>query len=370
MTAEDQTKITDAIVDTDEKESASETNQPPEKKSTGAHAKRKRVRRWPRVLLVVVGVVLLIGIIIAAAIGNYLNSGKDDLLADSEQTILRKTIKHDGVNYALNENMITVAILGTDRGTGSTFKDSNGTADAIMLLAYDTATSKITLINVPRNMQTDIVYVYTDGKEYTLNTFVSTAYSYGNSDAEGAEFVCRSLENLLEGLQVRDYVAMLERCIEPLTEVIGGVTLTAVGSVPYMGIQEGETYTLQGEMALRYVQYRDTSSMTSPADRIERQKDFITHFVPQAIDAVKKDPGIIEKFYDIITDPKYMTTNLQTNELAYLASTVMLNGIRDMEILTLPYDSEYFPESTLLMYYPREDEITDILIDVYYKPVE
>lgn len=362
-----------ADMERDSQETVSpETLQPEMKHGEGKHAPtrhaRARSRRWLRIVLVVVGVILVLAIIAAAALGNFVNSGKDELLADNNTSTLRKSMRHDNVNYVFNEDMVTVALIGTDRGTGSAVVDSNGSADAIILVAYNTKTSEIKLINVPRNVITAFDFSYPDGAPGSATTFISAAYAFGHSDAEGAENVCGALSDLFRGLPVENYVAMLESCIGPLTEAMGGVTLTAIDDVAYMGIYKGETYTLKGEQALRYVQFRDTSKMSSPTDRIERQKDFIKAFLPQTIAAVKKDPSILGKLYDIITDPQYMTTNLHANELAYLASSVILNGVSDLEMVTVECDQDY--DAGLLAYFPKEDELVQLLLDTYYEPVD
>ena len=375
MSSADAEKDIEAITAEENAQSVSAAERENAQPAAGKHAEhakkdhaKARSRRWLRIALVVLGVIIVLCLVAASAVGVFLNSGKDELIADNNTSDVRKNMRHNGTNYVFNENVVTVALIGTDRGTGSSNEDGTGNADAIMMVAYDTETGKIKLINVPRNVVMTFHFEYDDGTPGESTNFISAAYAYGDDDSQGAELVCGALSDLFLGLPVENYVAITEYCIEPLTEAIGGVTLTAVGSVPYMGIQEGETYTLEGEKALRYIQYRDTTKMTSPLDRIERQKDFIRHFLPQTVAAVKKDPSVLGKLYDIITNPKYMSTNLNLNELAYLAATVMTNNVSDIEMLTLECDEEY--KSQLLWYYPKEESLYDILLSTYYTPVD
>lgn len=342
---------------------------------TAEHAnsthKAARRHRWVRIVLIVVGVILALCLIVIAALGAFVNSGKDELLADNDQSSLRKTIAQDGKSYVFNEDMVTVALIGTDRLYGYVLNaEARGHADAIMLMAYNTSTGGITLINVPRNTYTTFDYTTKYGTAATATNFMSATYAYGETDAESAEVVCGAASQLLGGIPIQNYVVLLESCIGPLTEAMGGVTVTAVDDVPRVGITKGETYTLKGEQALRYVQYRNTGMISSPADRMRRQHDFAQAFLHQTIDAVKKDPAIIGKFYDIITDPDYMTTNLDLNELAYLASAVVMNGAGDLTLVTLPYTEDYDPETTLMGYIPDKAGIMDLVLDVYYEPAE
>lgn len=337
----------------------------------GATLARARSRRWVRVVLVVAGAILAICLIAAAALGVFVNSGKDELLADNEAGNPRQTISQNGKNYVLNENMVSVALIGTDRLYGYVIDDeSRGHADAIMLVAYDTSTGKVTLINVPRNTVTEFTFTYDDGIEGSVTTFLSAAYAYGNTDAKSAETVCGAVSDLLNGIPVENYVVLLESCIDPLTEAIGGVTVTAVQDVPWVGVKKGETYTMTGNQALRYVQWRNIHEKTSPTDRMKRQHDFAQAFLHQSVDAIKKDPTVIGKFYDILTDPQYMTTNLHMNEFAYLISAVATNGVNDLEMVTLPYTPDYEEETGLMAYLPDRSGIMDLVLDVYYEPAE
>lgn len=339
-------------------------------RAKATHAKARK-RRALRIVLIVVGIILALCLIAAAALGAFVNSGKDELLADNDLGNPRQTISQDGKSYVLNENMITVALIGTDRLYGYVIDDeSRGHADAIMLMAYDTSTGKVTLINVPRNMIAEINLGLLDGIEGSVSTFLSASYAYGKTDEESALFVCDTVSSLLNGIPVENYVVLLESCIDPLTEAIGGVTVTAVQDVPWVGVKKGETYTMTGNQALRYVQWRNIHEKTSPTDRMKRQHDFAQAFLHQSIDAIKKDPSIIGKFYDIITDPQYMTTNLHTNELAYLVSAVVTNGVNDLEIVTLPYTPDYEEETGLMAYLPDRKGITDLLLKVYYEPAD
>lgn len=340
------------------------------KSSDKVHGGFSRLKRWQKVLISVVGGLAVIVLACVIAWNAILGSGKAQLLDTSDDEQLRSTIEYDGRLYEYNYAMTSICIIGTDRLYGDGPKDTNGEADAVMLFAYDTENGKMSLINVPRNTIVDFTISFDDGSTRDLHTFLTSAYAFGKDDAGGAAMVCDALVNLTEGIPIKNYCTLLESCIDPLTEAMGGVTLTAIQGVPWVGVKEGETYTMKGEQALRYLQWRDIRVMSSPADRMKRQQQFANAFMEQTITAVKSDPGILLEFYRIVTDPQYITTNLDFSELAYLASVAIENGVDDISLFTIPYEDVYDDGIQVSRYIPKQDELTQLILDIYYNPVE
>ena len=264
--------------------------------------------------------------------------------------------------------MVSIVLVGTDKNYGNVIEGTNGQADAVIVMAYDTATGKMTLINVPRNMTFKTTITFSDGEKREQKVMLSTLYGIGDDDASGAEQVCDGVSTLFGDIPLENYCALSMLCVGPLADAMGGVTVTAVDDVPIVGIKKGETYTLKSWSALRYVQFRDPTIMSSPADRVRRQQDFAKAFVDQTIDVAKKDPMVLKRLYDVITDPQYMTTNLDLPEIAYMAASVVQHGSDDLNLVTVPYTSEYSDVLQSTEYFPDEDGLTQLLIDTYYLP--
>lgn len=346
-------------------ETADDAAEPREQ--SAAEDKKKKSHK---VAIGVIFAIVLIFVLAFTAFGVCANVGRAELMGDNGSSLSYKTMRHDGKTYAFNEDMVSVAIIGTDRIYGYQEGDTNACADAVMVLAYDTSSGKITLINVPRNLIVNYRIEFEDANPASMRSFLATAFSGGKDDAAGSRAVCDAVSRLFGDIPITEYVTMLESAIDPLTAAMGGVTVTAVDSVPQAGVEPGKTYTLTGRNALLYVQYRNIRIMSSPADRMRRQHDFAQAFVKQSVEAVKKDPTILGDFYSILTDPDYMTTNLDVPELAFLVSSVMQKGVSDLNLVTVPYTEDYDPQSQLVGYYAKPNELMDLILDVYYEPVE
>lgn len=329
--------------------------------------KKKRLKLWQKILLVIVAILVVLVAAGAIVVANVINTGKSELLAANDSPYAFHKIRVDGEVYEFNENMVSVVLVGNDR-FGNAIEGTLGQADAVMVLAYDTETGKLTVLNVPRNTTFETELTFSDGEKRTERVMLSGVYGIGEDDAAGAEQVCRSVSQLFGNIPMENYCTLSMLCVGPLADAMGGVTVTAVDDVPIVGIVKGETYTLTSWSALRYVQYRDPYIMTSPADRMRRQHDFAKAFVEQTKEAVKKDPTILKDFYNIITDPQYMTTNMSMSEFAYLAFSVMQKGTDDLSLLTIPYTSEYSDILQSTEYIPDMDALKQLLIDIYYHP--
>lgn len=341
----------------------------------GRNDKKKRssrLKRWQKVLIGVCGGLLALIVIVVLAAVIMINVGRSELLDVTGEDQSYLTIEHEGRTYDYNQDMVSIGVIGSDRlyGYGQS-TGAKGQADAIILLAYNTSNAEVHLINVPRNLVLDYTIDVPNAGPTKFNNYIAAAYGlYAENDAGGSQNVCGVLSTLLGGVPVDNYVTLLESAIGPLTEAMGGVELTAIQDVSWVGIKKGETYRLQGEQALRYVQWRNIHKAHSPADRMERQRHFADAFIKQSIEAIKKDPSVLLDFYSIITNPDYMTTNLDLPELAYLVSTVLNNGVGDFDLTQIPYEDTFNEETGMSEYYAKDDELTQLILDIYYNPIE
>ena len=88
-----------------------------------------------------------------------------------------------------------------------------------------------------------------------------------------------------------------------------------------------------GSNALKYVQWRDTSVLTSSLDRQTRQSQFVETFCKQALSSAQGNVGTLVNLYT--TASNYAVTNLGLNEFSYLASSVLATGITSVDMTTL-----------------------------------
>lgn len=343
--------------------------------SSNEEGQKKRFSNWKRwqKVLAIVGVCLAALIVICIlTVVIMLNVGKSELLSTPGDDQSYQTIEYEGKTYVYNQDVASICVIGSDRlyGDGAA-PDRSGQADAILLLTYDTSSGKAHLVNVPRNLILDFTIDVPNVGPRNYHSYLAVAYGlYAKSDAQGSMQLCEAITGLLGGIPVKNYFMLLESAIAPLTEAMGGVEITAIEDVPWVQVEKGKTYRMQGEQALRYVQWRDIHVLTSPTDRMYRQRQFADAFLKQSVEAIKKDPSVLLDFYSILTDPDYMTTNIDLPELAYLVSVALDHGVDELIFSQIPYDDVYNEDTLMSEYYARQDELTQLILDIYYKPAE
>ena len=150
-----------------------------------------------------------------------------------------------------------------------------------------------------------------------------------------------------------------------LADAIGGVSLTPTQSIPNTNIVEGEPTVLFGSNALKYVQWRDTSVLTSSLDRQTRQSQFVETFCKQALSSAQGNVGTLVNLYT--TASNYAVTNLGLNEFSYLASSVLATGITSVDMTTLQgtmQQGDKFAE-----FYLDKTNVYETVLNVYYHEV-
>ena len=253
-----------------------------------AHAIEEKRPRRPRPLLISLGSVLAVLLVIAGAVGLYLqavrHSFNDNVTrSDSLPTYAgRPTPTGDALNYVL---------MGTDTRDESV---ERGRSDALMLVHVDAERRNVYIVSYPRDMWVDVP----DHGKAKINA----AYSWG-----GLALTVRTMEQLND-LPV-DHIAMIDfEGFEDLTTELGGVTVdnpheSTNGQYHYPA---GEI-TLEGEQALMYVRQR-YDLPNGDFDRAERQRTVV-----QAILRKMAEPETLAnpaKFTQVVgTFSKYLTVD-------------------------------------------------------------
>ena len=348
------------------------------------HRKHKfrKLALWKRILIIV-GIVLLTLIVALSSTVLILNEiGRRSLLdydnveivTPEDEGIIKmdkngRVITYDGVSYALNENLISIPVIGVDEGTGA---DSHlKMADAIYIVTADTKTGKVKILSVSRDTMTDVDVYSEEGKFIdTERLQIAFSYAYGNEKVSGGKNTNTSLSRLFYGLPFGDYFAINMDALVTLNDAIGGVTLTSsmtfVSPVDGRTISEGETVTLHGAEADYYVRYRDKEQLESNNDRMQRQQEYIKAFMESLVPAAQKDISVITQLYEAIQSNSDTTLNL--SKLTYIGSTALtkLRSASDIEYVSLKgtiTKGEYAEMNV------TNDDAIRTMLDVFYTPL-
>lgn len=275
------------------------------------------------------------------------------------------TVTYKGEVYELRDDMVSVAVIGYDKGAGRTSSDgTQGQADGIVLLALDLSEGKATVVGIPRDAMVDV-------GEYAGDAFlgqdemqVCLAFSYGTDADSGARLTAEAISHLLYGMPVNYYFALDMDGVGALANAVDGVPITALSTIPNTAIVEGEPTVLYGANALTYLKYRDMGDVEGSLERQERQAQFAREFAARAVDVSGGAVARLLDLYNVAADNS--VTNLNAEEYVYLATRLLEKGTASFGLTNLDV-AQVLNEGGHAAYYLDEESLYETVLNVYYQ---
>lgn len=336
------------------------------------HAHRKHAKR--RIVAIILASLCVVALAGAGAVALALNMGKANLVQEAEVEVELgatsedngKTVVFDGVTYRQKEHMTSILLLGHD---GRTTDELNGQTDFVMLLAVDTESGQMDLVSIPRDTMVQVRTTYSNTDEYAelRDMQVAAAFAYGSDLDHSALNVCDAVSRMLYNVPINYYYVLNVKGIGPLADAVGGVTVEALMDVKPAHIVAGQTYTLTGQQAYYYVQYRDINQHASAFGRLDRQKQFLKAYAAKAFAEAKGNPAVIMGIIDAVS--AYSTTNIGLPEMTYLAQVFLEHGMSDLDMLTLEGEYVHNNETGYAEYHLNRDAVYQTFLNVYYEPL-
>ncbi|NCC43761.1 MAG: LytR family transcriptional regulator [Clostridia bacterium] len=239
---------------------------------------------------------------------------------------------------------------------------NGGQSDCMILLVMDTETKVTQMIQISRESMVDVA-IYDENGTYmrSQNAQICLQYAFG----DGKKRSCWLAENLVSALfynmPIDAYAALNVEGISAITTAMGGVDLTIpqdYSSIDPSFVQ-GTQVNLQGDLAVKYVQYRDITEAGSNNGRMERQNHFLRAMASQ-VKAKYGSGNAYESLLDV-ADP-YMVTDLSVDQIEQLGSYSLAD-----EILKVPGETVTGEEHD--EYHIDMDGLYELVLDVFYDPV-
>lgn len=286
-------------------------------------------------------------------------------------------VKYNGQIYAYNEDILTFLVMGIDknRDVKEVEEGTNGgQADALFLVVLNPHDNSLSVIGINRNTMTDIS-VYDDNGAYvnTIKAQIAVQHGFGNGVEESCEYQVNAVQHLFYEMPVHGYAAINMSAIGPLTDMVGGIDLTALedvksvdGKSQQIVIKEGEQVHLDGDLAYAYVRDRNTDQFGSADKRLERQKQFITAYLQKVKQKTKADIGFPISVYQAVASR--VVTDLTVDEMTYLVSIAKDYSFDENYLYTLKGETkqgDVFEE-----FYVDETDLFELILKIFYEPVE
>lgn len=285
-----------------------------------------------------------------------------------EQQVGDESVTFKGKKYLLKDNMETFLVIGLDKFEGATSHDSYNNdmqADFLFLLVFDNENEQCSAIHINRDTMVPINVLGVAGNKVgTVAGQIALSHTYGN----GKEVSCRntadSVSFLLMGIKVNHYLSMTMDAVSVLNDMVGGVEVEVLDD--FTGIDDtliqGQTVTLMGKQALRYVQTRKGLEDSSNAHRMKRQQQYINNLQVKLQQAIETDDEFAIETATAIAD--YIVSDRSVNQLQALSdkfSQYEFLGIRDIA-------GESVVGERYIEFYADYDSLEEMIVEVFYQP--
>ena len=238
---------------------------------------------------------------------------------------------------------VTVLILGLEYNDWRGGGDSH--SDTMILLSIDPISKTVSMLSIPRDMWVNI-----PGFDYgRINEAYFNGESY-NLPGGGAELARQTVEQFI-GIPVQYYAVIDYYAFIGFIDELGGVqvkpdqyvTIEKFGGGQQQILEAGQSYTLEGELALAYIRNRKTQG--GDIDRARRQQEVIVsirnrilkhHNIPELI---AKAPALYQNLSSGIITNLNLQDTLKLGVLALQVDTANINrGIINYE-MAIPTES-------------------------------
>ena len=343
----------------------------------------KKSNKLPVAARIAIGILLfLLGVVVIACLAFAVMRGWGhlDMLkktdSEGEPLVYHETLEYKGHTYEYNDDILAMAFLGIDQRTLKNAKNTDfvGASDADIVVAVNTKTGETKVIAIPRDTMVDVDIWSTSGIFLrTQKTQLCLAYAYGDGEDKSCENAVTSISRVLYDVPIQKYYALDLDGIAPLNDAIGGVTVNSLYTLDKYNIRYGDTVTLKGDMAEAYVRTRDMDNINASLNRTDRQVQYVKAFANQALPAVVKDFSTISKLYN--TASKYSRTNITLNNATYVSSLLLSKGVTEFKSYTIKGEMKaaedaLLPDVVHAEFYPDEDQLMEIVLDVFYTQID
>jgi LCP family protein required for cell wall assembly len=351
-------------------------------KKTRKGKKKKTKGQIAKRVAIVLGVIILIPI---AAFFGLRAFGKSSLFRKNmnmKESVDGATVEnkgdlviYKGHKYRYNDNITSILFMGVDResiNSDEEFlkKKGAGQADSIFLGAMDTSSGKLSLINVPRDIMTNVKTYDSKGK-YTGTTKrqICLAYAYGDGKKLSCTNVVDSVSKVMYGIPIDSYMSINLSAISVLNDAVGGVNVQVIGDLTAAdpSLKQGANVTLLGDQAEAYVRTREFDPVDANMARMQRQQQYIAAFARKALSEVKSDVMLPVDLFQLVSENA--VTNLTASKLVYLGTAASGSSFTSEDIHNIECTVKE-GKTGYAEYYPNEIKLFEMVLNVFYTKID
>ena len=283
---------------------------------------------------------------------------------------------YNGVHYKRNSAVKAWLILGVDN-KGSLQYDRDiteiGLSDGIFLVAENTANNSVHILQVPRDTMTEVTV--TDDNSDPIGTEINhltRAWMYGDNHEKSGTYAMKAVSGVFGGLPIDGYMAGSIDIINELNDYVGGVEVTIEDD----GLEKanpafvkGQTVKLEGDMAERFVRYRDTGVDFTAMTRMSRQRQYAIAFEHAMIAKQKKESSAISGMFDLIADN--IETNMDRTSYLKIAMDIATKDqpLSEKDFSTFQGENKVNTEQNLDEFWPDYANVDQLTLEQFFRAV-
>ena len=281
---------------------------------------------------------------------------------------LDTTLQYNGKEYVLKDNVETFLVMGLDKTQEAVSSDSyknDQQADFLMLFVYDNDAKTCTAVHINRDTMANVNILGINGNKVdTVVKQIALSHTYGNGRDVSCRNTADAVSELLLGMKINHYISVTMDSVGIFNDLVGGVEVTILDD--FTGIDDalikGEVVTLNGEQALTYVRSRYGLDDSTNVHRMERQQQYLRALYQKTIHCINEDESFIVKASLKMSD--YIITDRSVTQLQ--AQAKKLAEYEFTDILSIQGESKVGEK--FMEFYPNDDSIMEIVIELFYEP--
>lgn len=291
-------------------------------------------------------------------------------------------ITYQDRRYALNEDLITILVMGIDKETvvevgGQSWTEeeesgyAGGQADALFLMLVNPHKKNVSIVAINRNTMTGVDVFDEEGNYQGIFTKqIALQHGYGDGGEESCLRQVKAVSRLFHDVPIHSYAAISMDAIPELNDLVGGITVEVLDDVIYpeydMDLHQGDEVTLHGKQAYWYVRLRNENVFDSNALRLQRQKQYLTTFAAVAKEQCISDVRVAVELYS--TMQKYMVTDIDVSAFIYMATEYLNYDFDVSDLYSL--EGETLQGNRFEEFYADEDALQKLIVELFYEPAE
>lgn len=279
-------------------------------------------------------------------------------------------VEYNGKTYSRSTYLKAYLIIGIDRKgklTEKTVTGKAGQADGVFLAVHNTSANTAAVVQIPRDTMTPITLTDLSGNVLGQDKqAVSLSFAYGDGREQSCAYTVKAVSDLLCGLPIDGYFAVSTDVISLWNDMIGGVDV----QIEEDGLEKanpafvkGRTVHFSGDMAERFVRYRDTTEAGSPLVRMGRQRRYMMAFETQLQKQAAANDALIPQLFDAAAD--YMLTDMEKGTYLRLAMDMAQSQkLSDADFYQIPGtagETQFYDE-----FYPDQTGIMELMLRIFY----